>query len=136
MIFSVHTSLGVPIYLQIVQQVKHRVAVGALRPGERLPSVRDLADQLRVNPNTIAKAFTELERQGVVETRRGSGTFVAEPGTTLSRAERRRLVREACERAASEAFHLAWPPDDLKAIFGECVDEIFPTRKKDNTDAA
>lgn len=136
MILSVQTSSGVPIYLQVVQQVKHRVATGVLNPGERLPSVRDIAEQLRVNPNTVAKAFTELERQGVVETRRGTGTYVAEVASTLSRTERKRLVREACELAATEAYHLAWPPDDLKRTFAERVDEIFKLNRSDNDNAA
>lgn len=134
MILTIHTAMGIPIYLQVVQQVRHRVATGALVPGERLPSVREIAEQLRVNPNTIAKAFSELERQGIVETRRGSGTFVAESGTTLSRAERRRLIREACDRTATEAYHLAWPSDDLKATFNQRVDEIFQAHEKEKDD--
>ncbi|MGI8907487.1 MAG: GntR family transcriptional regulator [Candidatus Sumerlaeaceae bacterium] len=136
MLLSIHTALGVPIYLQVVQQVKHRVATGALKAGERLPSVREIAEQLQVNPNTIAKAFSELERQGVVETRRGSGTFVAESGTTLSRAERRRLVGEACDRTATEAYHLSWPAEDLKADFNQRVNEIFKAHEKEQNDGA
>ncbi len=125
MILSVNIGGGVPIYLQVVQQVKHRVACGELKPGERLPSVRDLAEQLQVNPNTIAKAIVELEREGIVETRRGSGTYIAEQGTTLSLAERRRLIHEACDRTAIEGFHLGWSPEEMKAIFNARVDHIF-----------
>jgi GntR family transcriptional regulator len=136
MILSVQPSSGIPIYLQVVQQVKHRVATGGLRAGEKLPSVREIAEQLRVNPNTIAKAIGELERQGVVETRRGTGTYVAEVASTLSRAERRRLVNQACEQAATEAFHLAWPAGDLKHIFEERVDEIFGAQRSERDDIA
>ncbi|MBN1475401.1 GntR family transcriptional regulator [Candidatus Sumerlaeota bacterium] len=125
MILSVDPASGLPIYLQIVQQVKWRIATGALRAGERLPSVREIAGQVRVNPNTVAKAITELERAGVVETRRGSGTFVAEGSVTLTRAERRRLVREACDRAVTDAFHLQWPHEDLHALFEESVNRIY-----------
>lgn len=125
MILSVNIGGGVPIYLQVVQQVKHRVACGELKAGERLPSVRDFAEQLQVNPNTIAKAIVELERLGIVETRRGSGTFVAEQRTTLSLAERRRLINEACDCAAIEGFHLGWSPEDIKAIFNARIDYIF-----------
>jgi GntR family transcriptional regulator len=124
-ILSVDPASGLPIYLQIVQQVKWRIATGALRAGERLPSVREIAGQTRVNPNTVAKAITELERAGVVETRRGSGTFVAEGSVTLTRAERRRLVREACDRAVTDAFHLQWSDEDLRALFEESVRRIY-----------
>jgi GntR family transcriptional regulator len=125
MILTVDPASGLPIYLQILQQVKHRVATGALRTGEQLPSVRELAAHLRVNPNTVAKAYTELEREGVVETRRGSGTFVADAAPRLTRGERRRLVLEACDRAVTEAFHLRWPPADLVALFAERVNSIY-----------
>jgi GntR family transcriptional regulator len=125
MILTIDTASGLPIYLQIVQQVKWRVATGSLRPGDRLPSVREVAAQIRVNPNTVAKAFTELERERVVETRRGSGTFVADEAPRLTRAERRRLVTEACDRAVTDAYHLRWDPEDLKALFDERVDRIY-----------
>jgi GntR family transcriptional regulator len=134
MLLSVDTASGMPKYLQVIQQVKRRVATGLLQPGERLPSVREVAEQLRVNPNTIAKAFSELEREGIVETRRGSGTFVADAGTTLSRAERRRLVREACERTVTDAYHLRWPAEDLKSAFGERVDKIYRTHEGETID--
>jgi GntR family transcriptional regulator len=124
-ILSVDPASGLPIYLQIVQQVKWRIATGALRAGERLPSVREIAGQVRVNPNTVAKAITELERAGVVETRRGSGTFVAAGSVTLTRGERRRLVREACDRAVTDAFHLQWSDEDLRALFEESVNRIY-----------
>ncbi len=124
---SVNTRSGVPIYLQVVQQVKYQVACGAWQPGNRLPSVREISLRLQVNPNTIAKAFTELERQGIVETRRGSGTFVAEQGSTLAISERRRLLRQACERTAIEGFHLGWDAEDIKAVFNECVNQILKT---------
>lgn len=136
MILNVQPSSGVPIYLQVVQQVKQRIATGALLPGEKLPSVRDIAEQLRVNPNTIARAISELEHQGIVETRRGTGTYVAEITSTLSRAERRRLVNEACEHAVTEAYHLAWPAEDLKEVFNNRVDEIFKKHGSDKNDAA
>lgn len=136
MILSIQPNSGVPIYLQVIQQVKHRVATGALRPGERLPSVREIAEQLQVNPNTIAKAITELERQGVVETRRGSGTFVVASGERLSRAERRRLVRESCDRTVADAYHVSWPPEELKELFSERVEAFQKMREDNSHDAA
>jgi GntR family transcriptional regulator len=77
MIIKPNPSLGVPIYLQLVAQVKHAVETGALRPGDQLPSIRPLAEELVINANTVAKAYRELEREGVVELRQGAGAFVA-----------------------------------------------------------
>ena len=78
MIIKPNPSLGVPIYLQLVEQVKHAIETGALRAGEQLPSIRPLAEELVINANTVAKAYRELEREGVVELRQGAGAFVAD----------------------------------------------------------
>lgn len=77
MIIKPNPSLGVPIYLQLVEQVKHAIETGALRAGDQLPSIRPLAEELVINANTVAKAYRELEREGVVELRQGAGAFVA-----------------------------------------------------------
>lgn len=122
MTFTLDENSGVPIYLQIVEQVRRRIATGALRPGDQLPSVRETALRLRINPNTVARAFGELEREGVVETRQGSGTFVAEGVSPLRLAEKRRLVQEACDRAVVEGLLLGWQPEDLKKLFADRVD--------------
>src|SRR5258708_34199890 len=76
---------GVPIYLQIVNQVKYLVAAGRLAPGEEIPAIRVMAAQLLVNPNTVARAYLELERAGVVAKRHGSGTYVSSAGSPLAR---------------------------------------------------
>jgi GntR family transcriptional regulator len=68
---------GVPIYLQLMEQVKHAIEIGALRPGEQLPAIRPLAEELVINPNTVAKAYRELEHEGVIELRHGAGAFVS-----------------------------------------------------------
>ena len=75
--FRPNPSLGVPIYLQLMEQVKHAVETGALRPGEQLPGIRPLAEQLVINPNTVAKAYRELEHEGIIELRHGAGAFVS-----------------------------------------------------------
>src|SRR5688572_754791 len=77
MIIKPNPSLGVPIYLQLVEQVKHAIETGALRPGDQLPSIRPLAEELVINANTVAKAYRELESEGVVELRQGAGAFIA-----------------------------------------------------------
>jgi GntR family transcriptional regulator len=83
MLFRPNPSLGVPIYLQLMEQVKHAIETGALRPGEQLPGIRPLAEQLVINPNTVAKAYRELEHEGILELRHGAGAFVS--GTARAR---------------------------------------------------
>ena len=77
MLFRPNPSSGVPIYLQLMEQVKHGIETGALRPGDQLPGIRPLAEELVINPNTVAKAYRELEHEGVIELRHGAGAFVA-----------------------------------------------------------
>ena len=77
MLFRPNPSSGVPIYLQLMEQVKHGIETGALRPGDQLPGIRPLAEELVINPNTVAKAYRELEHEGVIELRHGAGAFVS-----------------------------------------------------------
>ena len=77
MLFRPNPSLGVPIYLQLMEQVKHAIETGALRPGDQLPGMRPLAEELVINPNTVAKAYRELEHEGIIELRHGAGAFVS-----------------------------------------------------------
>jgi GntR family transcriptional regulator len=76
-LFRPNSASGVPIYLQLMEQVKHAIETGALRPGEQLPGIRPLAEELVINPNTVAKAYRELEHEGVIELRHGAGAFVS-----------------------------------------------------------
>ena len=77
MLLRPNPSSGVPIYLQLMEQVKHGIETGALRPGEQLPGIRPLAEELVINPNTVAKAYRELEHEGIIELRHGAGAFVS-----------------------------------------------------------
>ena len=97
---------GVPIYLQIVNQVKYLVASGRLAPGEEVPPIRALAQQLLVNPNTVARAYLELERAGVVTKRHGSGTYVSETGSPLARRERLRVLGQRADALLAEAAQM------------------------------
>jgi GntR family transcriptional regulator len=97
---------GVPIYLQIVNQVKYLVASGRLAPGEELPPIRALAEQLLVNPNTVARAYRELEVAGVVTKRRTAGTFVSENGSPLDRREQLRILGQRVDTLLAEARHM------------------------------
>src|SRR5215470_16036997 len=94
---------GVPIYLQIVNQVKYLVASGRLAPGEELPPIRVLAEQLLINPNTVARAYRELELAGVVTKRRTAGTYVSETTSPLARRERLKIVTERIDALLAEA---------------------------------
>jgi GntR family transcriptional regulator len=100
------TSDGVPIYLQIVNQVKHLVASGRLRPGDELPPIRVLAERLVVNPNTVARAYRELEVAGVVVKRRTAGTYVSDAGSPLARRERLRILTDKVDALLAEARQL------------------------------
>ena len=94
---------GVPIYLQIVNQVKYLVASGRLSPGDELPPIRVLAERLLINPNTVARAYRELEAAGVVEKRRTAGTYVSSAGSPLARRERLKILAERADALLAEA---------------------------------
>ena len=106
MVFELNYKSGKPVYLQVVDQVKAAVASGATRAGDALPSIRPLAEELRVNRNTIAKAYGELESQGVIQTLAGKGCFVAGQASPLRKDARMRLVTEEIDNAVVAAHHL------------------------------
>ena len=99
----VSTKDGIPIYLQIINQIKYMVASGRLAPGEKLPPVRKLAEQLLINPNTVARAYRELEAANVLNTRQGSGVFVAEGVSPLARREQNKILKERIDLLLAEA---------------------------------
>jgi GntR family transcriptional regulator len=122
--FNITTGSGTPIYRQIVEQVRLAVATGALRPGDDLPSVRGLADRLVINANTVAKAYGELVRDGVLESRQGLGFFVAEKRQVYSRAERLRRLRLAVDAFIHEAVFLDFTADDIREAVEEKLAEL------------
>jgi len=117
---SINLTDGVPIYRQIVKQVKYLVASGLLQPGEDLPPIRTLALQLKVTPNTIVKAYGELESSGVIQKRQGSGSFVSEgrpPQVALR--ERRRVIEQRIDALLAEAHQLNFTADDIHRMVRE-----------------
>jgi len=104
---------GVPIYRQIVNQIKYLAASGLIRPGEELPAIRTLALQLRVTPNTVAKAYDELERSGVVWKRHGAGTYVSEQRPLLAHQERLRIIEQRIDALLAEAHQLNFSVEDI-----------------------
>jgi len=121
--FHIDPSSGTPIYRQIVDQVRQAVAGGTLRPGDRLPPVRDLAVELAVNPNTVARAYQDLERDGVIETSRGRGTFVASGAAKVAEAERVERLGPVLDRVIAEAYLLGISEDDLGRILEKRLSE-------------
>ena len=104
---------GKPVYLQIVDQVKAAAASGAARPGDPLPSIRPLAEELRINRNTIAKAYTELESQGIIETIPGKGCFIRANSSPYKKEVRMKLLAQAVDDAVVQAHHLQVPKTDF-----------------------
>ena len=112
---KIHLDLksGVPFYRQIIDQVKSAIATGRLEPGNRLPTVRQLAVDLSVNPNTVSRAYTELELTGLVDTHMGSGTFVGQKKVQQDDVERRRILDEICQEFLSRASSHGFILDDI-----------------------
>lgn len=109
-----------PLYAQIMDRVRWGVVTGALQPGDQLPSVRELAARLRVNPNTVVKAYRELEHDAFIETRQGQGSFITADHEATAR-ERRRVVGEALAHAAALALDAGLSPDQLRAMLDEAL---------------
>src|SRR5262245_54651216 len=118
-ILDLNTSDERPIYGQIADRVKFAVAGGVLRPGELVPSVRELSKQLVVNPNTVARAYRDLQTEGLLESVRGMGPQVAEGAVDRCRAARREIVRQRFRRAIEEARQSKMDPAEIEAIFRE-----------------
>jgi GntR family transcriptional regulator len=126
----VSTGDGLPIYLQIANQVKYLVASGRLAPGDEIPPIRVLAHQLLVNPNTVARAYLELEREGVVQKRHGSGTYISDAGSPLARKERLKILSERIDALLAEARHLQVEPLELLRVIKERSQTIQPKENK------
>ena len=113
MLTSINPKSAVPIYRQIMEQIRRAVAAGVLAAGDQLPSVRELAAQLLINPNTAARVYRDLERDGLLETRRGQGTFSASDASALAESERTRLISERLEAAVVEARAFGFSDEEI-----------------------
>jgi GntR family transcriptional regulator len=120
----VTTGSATPIYRQIVDQVRLAVATGALAPGDTVPSVRSLAERLAINFNTVAKAYGDLVRDGVLESLQGKGYFVAEKRQVYSRSERLRRLRLALDAFIREAVFLDFTDDEIRKAVHEALAEL------------
>ena len=131
MLIQLNFKSGKPVYLQVVDQVKAAAASGALRTGEALPSIRPLAEQLRVNRNTVAKAYTELEGQGVIETIAGRGCFLKENHSPFRKDVRLKMVAEEIDAAIVQAHHLRVEEREFLDLVKERL-EAFEQKNKAN----
>lgn len=129
MLFDINPDSKIPIYEQVVRQIIFNIASGALEVGTLIPSVRDLAVQVRIHPNTVAKAFIELERGGVLATRRGKGMEVTPEAPGLCRAERQKKIRERIREALREAASSALPPEDIRQLVEEELNRVNGKRR-------
>jgi GntR family transcriptional regulator len=119
---------GKPVYLQIVDQVRSAAASGAIKVGESLPSIRPLAEELRVNRNTVAKAYAELESQGVIETIVGKGCFLRTHSSPFKKEARRRLLADEIDEAVVQAHHLQVSKDEFLRLAEERFDSFQDRR--------
>jgi GntR family transcriptional regulator len=117
--FSLDPANGIPIYRQIIQQIEYAVLSGRMRPGDRLPTIRSLAVELRINPNTIAKAYNELEIRGLLITQVGNGTFISDKKPQGEEAARNRKIRETLARFIREMDALGVPGKELAEMVRE-----------------
>lgn len=126
MILDVDTTSSVPIYAQIVSQVKNAIGSGVVRPGEFLPSLRDCAKSLRINPLTVAKAYRELEVIGLVCTDHGRGTYVSHEASVVTAEHRQEELRRLADRLALEGYHLSASPEEIAEAVRMSVEAMRP----------
>ncbi len=129
--FRIDNASDRAVYLQIIDQVKRDVALGRLARQERLPTVRQLSQQLTINPNTIAKAYRQLEQEGIIVTRAGAGAFIANLDSGLSKAVRRKLICDELERIVVEAFHMQIDKETMADWFNTIVGRFNLTSGKE-----
>jgi GntR family transcriptional regulator len=128
--FNVDPRSGVPMYAQLIDQVKRSIAVGALVPGERLPTVKQLAVDLTINPNTVARAYRDLERDGVIETSPGRGSFVRDGDLAQTRRTVVDVAAVALEAAIRDARSIGVARDDLEAVIRRLIERWYPREER------
>jgi GntR family transcriptional regulator len=129
--FRIDNASDRAVYLQIIDQVKRDIALGRLAREERLPTVRQLSQQLTINPNTIAKAYRQLEQEGIIVTRAGAGAFIANLDSLLSKAVRRKLICDELERIVVEAFHMQIDKETMMEWFHAILEKFNLTSGKE-----
>lgn len=123
-LFQAFPTSGVPIYRQLVQQVRRQASTGRLQPGEFLPSVREVAGELQVNPMTVSKAYSILEREGVVEMVRGQGMRLKAPSANATVRDRRQALKPLLEQVVATAFQLSLSPRDVMRLLEPMLEDL------------
>ncbi|NLX87984.1 MAG: GntR family transcriptional regulator [Syntrophomonadaceae bacterium] len=119
---NIDPRLSTPVYQQLVDEIKEAIALGIMAPGERMPTVRDMATELALNPNTVAKAYQKLEQEGIIITMRSRGTFVAERSSADSSLAKKKL-NEQIEKVLIEAYHLGLNREEIEQLFAESLEK-------------
>lgn len=132
MLLQINFKSGKPVYLQVIDQIKAAAASGTVKEGESLPSIRPLAEELRVNRNTIAKAYAELESQGIIETIPGKGCFLKANNSPLKKDIRRKLVAEEIDQAIVMAHHLQVPRTEFLELTHDRLDALEEKKRANN----
>ncbi|MDA7667709.1 GntR family transcriptional regulator [bacterium] len=130
MTIHVSTRSGVPIYLQIMQQIEQMIATGRLEAGQELLPIRSLAQQLLINPNTVARAYRDLELKGALVTKQGAGTYVADSRPRLSEEDRRKLLGERLDEMVVLAHQLAIEASEVLEMFEERLQPLIPSESE------
>jgi GntR family transcriptional regulator len=127
--FQINPHSGVPVYRQMVDQVKYYVASETLKPGDQLPSIRELAQKLAVNPTTVVRVYNDLAHEGIIEMRHGKGAFVTAAGRRVNAAERKQTVRQLARQLAVEATQLGVPAGVVLKVVWEELAELQPAEE-------
>ena len=117
MLLKPNPSSGVPIYLQLMEQIKHAIETGALRPGDQLPGIRPLAEELVINPNTVAKVYRELEHEGVIELRHGAGAFVSANARAKKMSDKMKAAQAVVEAAVERLRSRGITDEEIRRLF-------------------
>ena len=131
--FIIDNTSGRPVFQQLIDQVKRDIALGRLLRDEKLPTVRQLAGQLAINPNTIAKAYRQLEQEGIIATKAGAGAFIANLDSNLSETVKRKLICEELERIVVDAFHMQIDKKTLSGWFENAIKKFNLADKKEQS---
>src|SRR5215469_10568250 len=122
--FQINSHSGVPVYRQMIDQVKYYIASGALKPGDQLPSIRELAQKLAINPTTVVRVYNDLEHEGAIEIRHGKGAFVTAAGRRMNAAERKQTLRQLARHLAVEAVQMGAPASQVLKLVWEELAEL------------
>lgn len=125
MIFQVDLQSAKPVYQQLIDQVKFAIASGKLRPGDRIPPIRDVAAEIRVNRNTVAKVYSELEREGLIYSRAGQGSFVSDRGSDLSNKVRREQLTQRIDEILAQARLYEFSREAISELIARRMDKVF-----------